>query len=200
MPIRSLQKRAIDTLITQLLARVGEDAHVLGPGGAISPSDTRFIGVLKEMLLEAFPGTPEALLSSVRGDLIVVARARDSPSALVGFDPCTLRVASTNAPDLTQWRERFGELLNVTISPTKYLETDLKDPTLTFHESFFAPRSIAGWAKLSRHFARLCASMEELRSISGLKQKAVFYDDRDSHLVPAFFVSANGETLVLEPE
>ena len=166
--MRTLGKRAIDNLIEQLLSTVG-NARIVGPGGAFSPLDNKYVGVLKQLLLEAFPGTPESVLAGVREDLIVVTRAVEEPSTLVSFAPSHLRVANPYAGSVDALREKYSELLNVTIHPTRYLDTDLADPSIVFHESFFAQRSIRGWGKLSLYFARLCASMEEMAKASGLK-------------------------------
>ena len=197
--MRSLEKRALDSLIDQLLSNIGNHARVVGPSGSLTALDDRYVGVLKHLLLEAYPQTPEALLTSVRDDLIVVTRAIDAPSELVGFEPSTLRVTKTYSKGIDEWREMYGDLLNVTIQPTRYLDTDLHEPYITFHESFFAPRSITGWMKLSRHFARVCNAMEDLKRLSGLKQKEVFYDHRESNLIPAQFVDNRGELLELTP-
>ena len=197
--MRSLERRALDSLIGQLLSKIGGHARVVGPNGSLTALDDRYEGVLKHLLLEAFPQTPEALLTSVRDDLIVVTRAIDAPSELVGFEPSTLRVTKTYAKSIEEWRETYGDLLNVTIQSTRHLDTDLHEPYITFHESFFAPRSITGWMKLSRHFARICDAMDNLKRLSGLKQKEVFYDDHNSNLIPAQFVDNRGELMELVP-
>ena len=195
--MRSLERRAVDALVAQLLAKVGGDARVVGPGAALTPLDAAVVGVLKPLLLAAFPGTPEAVLSSVRDDLVVVTRVREAASDLVMFEPATLRVAQPHADGVEAWQDTYGELLHVTIQRGRHLDTDLNSPTLTFHEDFFAPRSIRGWAKLVLHFARLCASMDELRALSGLRQRDVYHEHRDGHLVPTQIVDAHGEPVEL---
>ena len=195
--MRSLEKRAIDALIQQLLAHVGSDARIVGPGGAFSPLDSKYVGVLKQLLLEAFPGTPESALASVREDLIVVTRAIGEPSTLVNFAPSHMRVAKPYSGGVASMREKYSELLNVTIQATRYLDTDLADPSIVFHESFFAPRSIKGWAKLSLSFARLCATMENLAEVSGLKPHYIFHGKSDSRLVDSQIVNLHGESLDL---
>ena len=84
MSVRSLEKRSVDSLIDQLLAGMGGDTRIIGPGASFSPLDGKYVGVLKQLLVASIPGIPEQLLSSVRDDLIVVTRIREEPSALVG--------------------------------------------------------------------------------------------------------------------
>ena len=163
--MRSLEKRALDSLIDQLLTKIGDHARVVGPNGALSALDDRYVGVLKHLLLEAFPETPEALLTSVRDDLIVVTRAIDAPSELVGFEPSTLRVTKTYAKGIDEWRAMYGDLLNVTIQPTRFLDTDLHEPYITFHESFFAARSISAYSAVG------------LRSLVGVVLPVVLSDE-----------------------
>ena len=52
-------------------------------------------------------------------------------------------------------------------------------------------------AELSLSLARLCASMAEMKTLAGLKQSEVFYDDRDSHLIASQLVDTRGEILEL---
>ena len=200
-PVKTLEKAALDNLIGQLLTKVGGDARVIAPNAALMPLDARYVGLLKSLLSESMPGVPDTLLSSVRPDLIVIQRALSSepPSDLVGFEPSTLRVVKSRAGNVEAWQETFGDLLNVSIVPSRFLETDLKDCALTFSDQFFAPRSIQGWMKLSRHFSRVTAALSELAQLSSLKQKDVFYDDRDSHFIYTNLVSAQGDPLELTP-
>ena len=197
MPIRSLEKHALDNLTAQLLATIG-NARVVGPSAPLTPLDARYMGTLKSLLSDAFPGTPEALFSAVREDLVVVQQLLGTPSALVGFEPATLRVAKPHASAIDELRE-YSALLNVTIEPSRYLDTDLHGATLTFQESFFAPRSISGWKTLSTHLARLCTAMDELRKRSGLKQSEVVHEDHSTNLVLTSFASGEGEELELAP-
>ena len=197
--MRSLEKRALDSLIEQVLATVDAPTRILGPGASINPLDERYVGRLKQLLMDAIPGIPEPLLTSVRDDLIVVARANVEPSDVVRFEESTLRVIKTRAAELDKWQETYGDPLNVNIKPSRYLETDLKDCSLTFSEQFFAPRSIQGWRKLSLHFARICGAMAELMTLSGLKQKEVFHESRDTHLIYTNLVNVRGGSMELTP-
>ena len=120
-------------------------------------------------------------------------------SDLVGFEPNVLRVLKSRAAEIETWQQTYGDALNVTIQPSRYLDTDLKDPFLSFSEAFFAPRSISGWTKLSRHFSRVCAAMAELAHLSSLKPKQIFYEDRDTHLIVPQLVSTRGDALELTP-
>ena len=196
--IRSLEKQSLDALVQQVLAKVGSNARVLGPNAPLLPLDDRYIAPLKHLIREAIPGVPDSLLTSMRDDLIVVQRSLPEPSELVGFEPSVLRVKS-RATDVQAWQDTYGNLLNVTVQPSRLLETDLKDPYLTFSEDFFAPRTIQGWARLSRHFSRVCAAMAELATLSGLKQKEVFYESSDTHLILPNLVSNQGDELELAP-
>ena len=49
---RSLQKRAVDSLISQLLSKIGDGAHVIGPGARLSVLDSHYVGPLKALLQE----------------------------------------------------------------------------------------------------------------------------------------------------
>ena len=155
--MRSLEKRALDSLIGQLLTKIGDHARVVGPNGALSALDDRYVGVLKHLLLEAFPETPEALLTSVRDDLIVVTRAIDAPSELVGFEPSTLRVTKTYAKGIDEWREMYGDLLNVTIQPTRFIDTDLREPYLHYVSRVVLCSSIHHW--MDEVIPTLCESL-----------------------------------------
>ena len=55
--MRSLEKRALDSLIQQLLTKIGDHARVVGPSGSLTALDDRYVGVLKHLLLEAY-GAP----------------------------------------------------------------------------------------------------------------------------------------------
>ena len=130
---------------------------------------------------------------ALRDDLIVVAQAEEAPGNVVHYAPSVLRVAKASASHVPTWRHRYAQLLNVDIQASRYLETDLRDASLTFHPSFFAPRSLAGWARLSRHFARMCHSFLELSRRSGLKQDQISHSDRETHLVYATLRDAPGD-------
>jgi hypothetical protein len=190
MPLRSLEKRAVDELIQQLLGKIG-DARVVGPNAPLTVLDAHYVGPLKALLAEAIPGIPDPLLTSVRDDLIVVRRAPpEPPSALVGFYKSYLRVASPHSEAVDRLRADYGAVLNVDIQRTRLVETDWRDPVLTFSDRWFARRSLKGWSKLSLHLARLCARAEELKKRTGLRQEDVFYSDRDGNLLSAQMVSA----------
>ena len=198
--MRSLEKRSVDTLIQQLFAtRFGGRARIVGPGAPLSVLDERYAGPLKGLLAEAYPGVPESLWASMSDNLIVLARAAEEPSQVVGFEESTMRLVRSLSERAEEWQREYGDLLNVTIQPSRFMETDLRGASLTFSEQFFAPRSIQGWAKLSRHFARLCASMAELASISGLRQRDVGYTNRETNLIYTNLVSANNQPLEFTP-
>ena len=196
--MKSLEKQSLDALVDTLLTKIGDNARVLGPSAPLTVLDARYVGTLRSLLHQAFPGTPDALFLSVRDDLIVVTREIENPTNLVGFEPSVLRVKA-HAGLVDDWRATYGDALNVTIRRSKHLETDLKDCSLTFSEQFFAPRSIIGWAKLTRHLARLCAAMAEMMAASGLKQRNVFRDDKESSLVFANLVTSHGTPMDLTP-
>ena len=191
--VRTLEKKSLDSLIQQLLEKVGDNARVLGPGGRFSPLDTKFVGVLKQLLADSLPGIPEPLLSSVREDLIVVTRAVEEPSSLVSFGGSTMRLAKGYSGEAEELRNEYEDLLNVEIKSTKYVETDLSGAHIVFNEMFFAERSIKGWAKLGLYFARLTASMEDLARRSGLKPSGVSHGRSDSRLVYTHFEDRHGE-------
>ena len=90
--MRSLAKRAIDAMTAKLLAKIGNESRVLGPGAPLHVRHDRYVGTLLTLLQHAFPGTPEASLD-VRPDLIVVTSAPLEEAGIVGFQPSTLRVA-----------------------------------------------------------------------------------------------------------
>jgi len=192
-PVRSLEKRAVDNLIDQLLHQVGEDARIVGAGGALSVLDCKYVGTVKQMLVDAIPNIPEQLLSSVRDDLIVVTRAVEDSSSLVSFGPSTMRLARAHSTRAEELRGDFGDLLNVEIEPSRYLETDLSDAHLVFNELFFAERSLKSWGKVTRHLARLVGWMEELQRRSGLKTTAISHGRSDKHSVYTRFETRHGE-------
>ena len=186
--MRTLQKRSIDTIVEQLLANIGDGASILGPGASIA--DVQYVGSLRQLLSEA--GVPEPALAGVRPDLIVVKRLPPEPIDLVCFSPSVLRVANADDSTVAQLQSQYGDALNVTVQRTRFLETDLKSASLEFRDQFFAPRSILGWAKLSRQFARLCHAMLELKEKSRLDQRNVFYTDQESALIRSKLVGARG--------
>ena len=105
--------------------------------------DAVYVGTLRSLLQDAFPGAPEMIFASVDEEKVVIKRSMkdEAPSALVGFEPSTLRVVKSKERDkVSAWHDTYGPLLNMTIQPSRYLETDLKGASLFFHESFFAPR------------------------------------------------------------
>ena len=190
MQIRSLQKRAVDSLVEQLISKIGVEVRILKKGSKLSVLDAEYLGTLKGMLQEAIPGIPESLLASVSDDLIVVTRAPPEPEVheAVGMELSTLRVAAGFAKEMDDWADDYAQRLNVDIQPGRHLETDWNSPIITFTEEWFKPRSIKEWANVSLYFARMMASMEELKKHAGLKQRNVFYEDRDSHLVHSQFL------------
>ena len=195
MRVRSLEKRSVDSLISQMFAAIGGELRIVGPDGSLSASDERYVGILRRLLLDFVPGIPEEVLATVRENLIVVARATETASALVGFTPSTLRLSRDHWHKADKLQAKYGPLLNVTVQRGNYLETDFEDARLVFGEDFFVNRSTKGWARLSTYFARLCSSMQELRSQSGVRE--VSHSGRDTTLVPAEFVSRQGEELQL---
>ena len=110
-----------------------------------------------------------------------------------------MRVTKTHHREISSLRDNFGTMLNITFQRSRYLDTDLENPCLRFSEDFFRPRSIAGWLKLSRHFAKLCAAMHEVKQRSGLKQAEIHHEHRYDHLVPVNFVTRHGDALELAP-
>ena len=194
--MRSLERHALDSLVDQVLAQVG-DARVLAPGDDVSVTDGAYVGTVRALVAEAFPGTPESLLHALDPGLVVLRRAEDEPSNAVGLTPSTLRVTKEYADGVDEMAERYGDLLNMTIKRSRYLDTDLNGPHLTLTDRFFAPRTVAGWRKLSRAFARLCESLHEVKQRSGLKQSEIFHEDRESHLLFARITDARGDELEL---
>ena len=197
--VRSLEKRSIDSLIQQLFSHLhmGGEPRIVGPNEAFTPNDEKYIGVLKQLLIEFIPGIPDVLLSTVKQDLIVVSRVTENPSELVSFGQSTLRVAKPYVAGIDALKEKYESLLNMTIIPTSYLDTDLANPHLIFHENFFTQRSIKGWCRLSLYFSRLCQSMQDLATQSGLKHGSVFQNDRETFLVYSQFKNARAEEMEL---
>ena len=197
--MRPLQKHALDSLVDQLVANLGA-VRIVGPNAPLAVSDERYLGTLKALLLTAFPGTPPAVFSGLRDDLIVLARAHETRSELAHFAPSTLRVPKVPQDALQHWRDAYGALLSVDIQPTRHLEADLKDCTLVFREQFFAARSLESWAALTLKLARACAAWVELKALAQLKAREIFHVGSDSHLIPARLERArNGEELELAP-
>ena len=198
--MRSLEKLSLDSLINQLLESI-PGARIMGPGAPLSASDDKYVGILKALIQEAIPGVPDTLLSSVRDDLIVVQRAREQSSSLLQWEPSVMRVVKhIDNSEIQSWQETYGDILSIDIRPSKYLETDLKNASLTFSEQFFAPRSIQSWRKLSLHLARACDAMAQLMTLSRLKQRGVTHEDHgESHLIHTNLVGAEGEALELTP-
>ena len=149
--------------------------------------------------MDAFQGIPLEVLSSVRDDLIVVNRSLALVTApgLVSFTPSTLRVAAPHAGKVDILQQKYSSLLNTTILPTRYVDTDLMDTRILFSSDFFAERSIRGWARVSLYFARLCAKMEEMGKESGLKSEYVFHAGTDSTLIPSEFKDGLGQEMQL---
>jgi hypothetical protein len=195
--VRSLEKRSIDSLIQQLFDQIGGVNRIVGPNEAFTPLDERYVGVLTFLLKEFIPGIPDVLLSTVKQDLIVVSRVTENPSELVTFGQSTLRVAKPYSAGIDSLKETYESLLNMTIIPTSYLDTDLANPHIVFHENFFTPRSIKGWCRLSLYFSRLCQSMFDLATQSGLKHGSVFHSDRETFLLYSQFVDAHAQEMEL---
>ena len=183
----------VDSLIEQLIQQLGH-VRIVRAGEPISVLDQRYVGTLKQVLIEHIPGIAAELLASLEDDSIVLQQAdavnRGEP---VGLERSTLRVAGK--ADIGKLQVEFAEELNVLIRQGKHLDTDWKAPILTFSEGWFAPRTIRGWAELSLYFARLCARMEELKVRTRLKERDIFYDDRDGHRIPTRLVDADGNLL-----
>ena len=155
-------------MITLLLAKVGGEARVLGPGAPLHCRMDRYVGTLFHLLTEAFPGIPEASLAAVRRDLIVVTSAPlEKEASVVGFQPSTLRVAHTDA--VSALKATYAVGLNMTIQRSKYELSDLAAPVLTLDETFFAPRSIEGWRKLTLRLARPLHALSEVKSAAKLR-------------------------------
>ena len=189
--MRTLAKRAIDEMTAQLLAKVGEEARVLGPGAPLHCRMDRYVGPLFQLLTEAFPGVPDAALAAVRRDLIVVTSAPlDDEASVVGFQPSTLRVAGA---DVAALQATYADGLNMTIQPSKYPLSDLAAPVLTLDETFFAPRSIEGWRKLTLRLARLCHALSEVKTAAKLRTSEIWHDgERNTHLIPLEVLGTRG--------
>jgi hypothetical protein len=183
--MRTLEKRSLDSLVAQVVG----DGRVLAPGASISPLDYKYEGTLKQLLKDAFPNTPEVVFA-VRDDLIVVSRVNDTPSEVVRFSGSQLRLSKYHSHKVNEL-QHYAQLLNVTVHPTQLLESDILDLSLVLDESFFVPRSIKGWARLSLYFARLCAAMEELASQAAIK------DIVGTGLVPITLLDRRGDEMRL---
>ena len=201
----TLQARTIDALIAQLLERVGEHARVVAPSDALTALDTRYVGPLRRLLEEAFPGVPETAFYAVRDDLVVVQRgglSRAAEDALVGYAPgMTLRVARASDKRVRELHDTYGDALSVLrLTRTRHLETDLRNPVLQLGEAFFRPRSIPAWARVTVRLAQLCQALARLKSEAGLAQANVFHEggDYDTTLVPCELLGQrHGEAQVL---
>ena len=98
----SLQKKATDNLVQQLLNQIGDHAHVIGPGARVDVLDSIYVGRLIDLLEEAFPGTPSAVFHKVNPSLIVMTRDLSPPNtSVVRFTDSRLRI-----PDLTPGQKR----------------------------------------------------------------------------------------------
>lgn len=211
---RDLQKRALDSLIEQTLARVVEadgdethhEARIIAPGARFDPIDERYVGRLIDLLNDAFPDTPAPLFSRVRPDLIVVLRDYTPPSIkhLVRFADSRLRVAKPHQARMLPRKRMYSETLNMNVERGRHLETDMINAAMVFNESFFSPRSFKAWARLSRDFARMCAIMLEAKTLAGLSQRELIRTDgRNTSLVPASIqqtVKRDGESVDIELE
>lgn len=180
----SLQKKATDALVQQLLERIG-DCRVVAPGARVNVLDSVYVGRLRDLLAAAFPGTPPDLFHHVRHDLIVLQRDLSPPTtSLVRFDESRLRVPKLTAAK-REALERYSPLTGARVEAGKHLDADLFDCALVFDRRFFDRRSIVGWAKLALQLARMTAAWGELKRESGLRQH---YVESHGHLVPARLV------------
>ena len=104
----SLAKRSTDVLVEQLLASLAIPARVAGPGASLTVMDTAFVGTLKTLLREAYPGVPDEMWLALRDDLIVVAQAEEAPGNVVHYAPSVLRVrrAGGREGERVGWMER----------------------------------------------------------------------------------------------
>ena len=200
--LRSLEKRSIDSLFSQMFSKIGGDQaalRIVGPSGAFSPLDETYVGVLKQLLVNFIPGIPDSLLSSVRDDLIVVSQASISRSQIVSVGQSRIRVGKRYQNNINQLKANYEELLNTEMTPSPYLESDIHfvEAPIKFQETFFAPKSIKGWCRQSLYFSRLCAKMDTMADASGLKSGSIFNSEMETNLLYTSFVSSNGEEMKL---
>jgi hypothetical protein len=200
--VESLQTRATDVLIDQLLERIGDDARVVRAGGRLGVLDSVYVGALRDLLEEAFPDTPSELFHRVRSDWIVVSRDLTPPDTkAVRYDESRLRVPKLSSDLREAWTETYGALTGAEIVSTRHLDADLHRCTLVFDRRFFRPKSIVGWARLARTFARMTAAWVELKRESGLRQNLVENEGSNSHQILSRLVEmVDGEEIELELE
>ena len=198
--VRTLEKRAIDTLVDQLFSQIGNNPRMVGPEGSFSPLDDKYVGVLRLLLQQFIPNIPDSVLQSVREDLIVVTQhVLENPSQIVSVGQSRLRVGKQYHHNINEIKSKYAELLKLEVTPSPYNDTDIdfSEASIIFQDTFFAARSIKGWCRLSLYFARLCASMDQLSAKAGLKGESVFHSDRETHLLFTGFVSSNGQEMEL---
>ena len=190
----SLQKKATDNLVQQLLNQIGDHAHVIGPGARVDVLDSIYVGRLIDLLEEAFPGTPSAVFHKVNPSLIVMTRDLSPPNtSVVRFTDSRLRIPDLTPGQKRDWSDMYGPLTRSKLIRGKHLDADLLHCQLIFTSQFFAPRSLVAWAKLAREFARMTAAWVDLKKVSGLQQKYVENEGTDSHLIFPRLVESRGE-------
>eukprot|EP00966_Prymnesium_polylepis_P306527 7083167-Prymnesium_polylepis.2 len=106
--------------------------------------EKRSIDSLVEQLFTQMEGIPTDLLSTVRDDLIV-SRVTESASTLIAFAPSVLRLSQDHSHKAQQLQTKYGELLNVTVQASRYVDSDMEGPKLRFGQDFFINRSFKGW-------------------------------------------------------
>ncbi|MDC0525414.1 hypothetical protein OAO87_00350 [bacterium] len=195
----TLQKKATDALVDQLMDQIG-NARIVAPHARFNALDGQYIGRLRDLLSQAFPGSPPELFHTIREDLIVISRDFSPPSTqLVRFDDSRLRVPKMTA-ERQEELERYSALTSAEVLRTRYLDTDLADCALTFDEQWFASRSLEKWEKLAHTFARMTSAWVELKRESGLKNGFI-NEVAGTHLIPCRIVgNREGEEVELELE
>ena len=195
--VRSLKKSAIDNLVDQLFSQMGNHPRIVGPEGAFSPLDDKYVGVLKQLLQQFIPNIPDSVLQTVKEDLIVVTQTSEPPSQMVAFGRSTLRVATPYSNRIESIKRKYSDLINSDIIPTTYLESDLMNPSLIFQDTFFTERSIKGWCRVILYFARICATMEQAVKEAGLKHGHTIHSDRETDKLYTAFVDSSGYDMEL---
>ena len=189
--MKSLAKQSLDTLVETLLSELNAHVRVIAPGAPFTVLDSYYVGNLKQLLLEKYPGVPDSVFHQLRDDLIVVERNLSAPSrALTRFEPAILRVNKDVVTNQTrdELQEIYESLTNVTVKRHRYLPPDLPDLTgvaLHFSPHFFSPKSFDRWQKVTQELARQVAAYAELKKKVGLSQKNVANEGVDHTLVQA---------------
>jgi hypothetical protein len=120
--VRSLEKRSIDSLVDQLLfTQMGGDLRIVGPNAALTPLDVRYVYRCAQTIVT---GTDSR--DSNRSPLYSKRRPYCHKPChrvcLYTHLVCSLRAASFTGPfaQAQQLQTKYGELLNVTVQPTRY--------------------------------------------------------------------------------